>query len=573
MRCLIALLVLTTAACAAPRNVTYRVGTGTGFVNGISEATLYPGYWTGMSGPIIHDAGTNNVPATDLDPLQTRLTWMEDTVTNAAYWEAAVTNLQSEWSSSANKYGGAITYTYYVDWANGDDSTGDGSTGNPWKTIEYAAEYVQVNRLDGSNNLDATTLIALKPGIHYIGSNADHTGTGAPAGGRCTVRFDNFIGSSGARLLIRGTTGDRSDVIVRIDHAHEAAFETGYNDGTYVAEFGIKVSGTSDYIEFADFTLVGPMFELAYSDGGGDCVGIHVEAYSGAGHISAVNVEATQWSHCGFKAENMQVYGCYLHNNGASSGNYYGATSGAAVSGHDHNLYLTGDATISVLEANVFIDGFTNGINPRAYSDSGTIIRGNIIGWNGGAGGNIGGFGTIVENNVFINNGVVGILWGDDNAGMLVRNNVFYETDIDTIGLGGAYTRPIGFVWTTNGILTGKTFSSIPSYTAWTTSTTVPRPASLYYGANNYYNQVSASAATGATPPTHTSGSVSDGTITWRYVGDAGVESFGTTTTIDSADFNDFAARDFRPASGSDLLSNGTDYGQGTTIGAFNAAP
>ena len=35
---------------------------------------------------------------------------------------------------------------YYVDAVSGDDSTGDGSSGNPWKTITKALSMVQVHQ-------------------------------------------------------------------------------------------------------------------------------------------------------------------------------------------------------------------------------------------------------------------------------------------------------------------------------------------------------------------------------------------------------------------------------------------
>jgi hypothetical protein len=216
-----------------------------GLVNGISEATLYPGYWTGMSEAIVHDPGVNDVSATQLDPLQTSYTWMADTVTNDALWKAQLELLRTEWGSASKKYAGAVTYTYYVDWANGDNS-GAGTSEDPWKTIEFAAEYVQANRLDGSNYLDATTKIVLKSGIHYIGSNADHTGTGAPPGGRCTVRFDSFIGASDKWLIVAGETGDSDDVIVRIDHDHLASYADAYAAGDYISEFGIQINGSTD---------------------------------------------------------------------------------------------------------------------------------------------------------------------------------------------------------------------------------------------------------------------------------------------------------------------------------------
>lgn len=526
-----------------------------GLVNGISAATLYPGYWT-PSEAITHDPGGNDVAATDLDPTQSTFEWMEDTVTNAAYWEALVAWARTEWATDDQKFDGTIDRTFYVSADSGTDAgAGTGRGASAWATLLYA-----INQVGTGNN--TATKIVLEPGIHYIEANTADTGTGDPASGAATIKIQNYAGTATDPLIIEFEDG----ASMRLGHTFAAANYAAMKAGTYDLNVGIQVTGTSSYVEFWDPVMIGPMFEMVYTDGQGQCSAVTVLSWSGtAGSIRVIGGEITQWCHTGLKAEDLRAYGTYIHNNGAASG--------GLSSGHDHGIYLTGDGTASVIEGCVIVGNYTNGINPRTRSDSNLIVRGNVIAYNGGFGGNIGGFGTLVENNTFVDNNLGGILWGDASAGMFVRNNVFYEDNIETIGLGGSYTRPIGFVWTTNAVISGASFSSIPTYTAWTTDTTVPRPASLYYGDNNYYNQVTASTNTGDTAPTHTSGSVSDGAVTWRYVGDAGAESFGTTTTIDSADFNNFAQRDFRPASGSDLLSNGTDEGQGTTIGAFAAAP
>jgi hypothetical protein len=54
------------------------------------------------------------------------------------------------------------------------------------------------------------------------------------------------------------------------------------------------------------------------------------------------------------------------------------------------------------------------------------------------------------------------------------------------------------------------------SYTEWVTSTVYALNAYVFYG-NNVYTATSAGTS-GATPPTHTSGSVSDGGVTWKYI-------------------------------------------------------
>lgn len=54
--------------------------------------------------------------------------------------------------------------TWYVDYTNGNDSTGDGSSGNPWKTAQHAFETVQRN-YDGFGYV---WNIQLVDGDHYV---------------------------------------------------------------------------------------------------------------------------------------------------------------------------------------------------------------------------------------------------------------------------------------------------------------------------------------------------------------------------------------------------------------------
>nr|7EEA_A Chain A, Short-tailed cyanophage tailspike receptor-binding domain [unidentified]7EEA_B Chain B, Short-tailed cyanophage tailspike receptor-binding domain [unidentified]7EEA_C Chain C, Short-tailed cyanophage tailspike receptor-binding domain [unidentified] len=58
---------------------------------------------------------------------------------------------------------------------------------------------------------------------------------------------------------------------------------------------------------------------------------------------------------------------------------------------------------------------------------------------------------------------------------------------------------------------------SSTDYTQWVTATAVPVGAKRWNGANAYVAE--AAGTTGATAPTHTSGTVSDGGVNWRYIG------------------------------------------------------
>lgn len=76
---------------------------------------------------------------------------------------------------------------------------------------------------------------------------------------------------------------------------------------------------------------------------------------------------------------------------------------------------------------------------------------------------------------------------------------------------------------------------------AWTASATVSNQTILTrYGANVYYRTVTSGTTTGTTPPTHTTGSVSDGLIVWTWLGaSAGLEEVASQLTANVATTTD----------------------------------
>jgi len=557
---LIGMVSLLTGALTAPRQLSVRVGIGSPVLaNGISVATLYSGYWTPPEG-IIPPSHSDLI--TDFDPLQTTFPWMYDTVTNRADILAELARLQTEWGTEAQKTAATMDNTFYVDWDTGDNGDDGLSSGNAWKDLLYAVNYVITNH-DGEG-----TEILLMDGVQYLPTNAGDEGTGDPPGGAATVRITNWSGTAIDPMVIRSDSGNREDCIVRIDHVWLANNFDYFKADTYETNCGIQITGTTEYVEFWDFTVVGPVFEAPQWHLGGDTVGIASIGWSGTqGTVDIINVETAQWSHCGFKGVGLNIYGSLVIGNGSGGGGAPGAT--------DHGIYVSDNSDTGIIEGCVIINNYGEGANPRTGTMLDQVIRGNVIANNGDFGLHVGGLYTIVENNVLRNNNSGGMQWGGEAAGLLFRNNAIYEDNIDLQGKPpDTYLRAIGFTWTTNAALIGETPDSLPTIAPWLQLTDIDKPSDVQNAGNNYfYRNGTDNVTTGTSAPVHTSGEVTDGSVLWQWVNASGAETTGTFTTIDSADFNDFAAFDHRPATVSDLKLNGTEYGHGTTIGAHNASP
>jgi parallel beta-helix repeat protein len=65
------------------------------------------------------------------------------------------------------------------------------------------------------------------------------------------------------------------------------------------------------------------------------------------------------------------------------------------------------------------------------------------------------------------------------------------------------------------------------AYTTWTANKAISLNAYIAFG-SNVYKAMTAAGTTGTTPPTHTSGAISDGGVTWTWID-------GTTTNLDAA--------------------------------------
>lgn len=149
-----------------------------------------------------------------------------------------------------------------------------------------------------------------------------------------------------------------------------------------------------------------------------------------------------------------------------------------------------------------------NGISISGYRN---VCANNICRNNSGAGIGVWGmFNTIVGNSV-LNNNQSGTVF---NAGILILSGYGGTGQYNTIA--GNFCDDEQATPTQAGGIRINVGAASTNYTAWASSTSFASGAYCIYGLNLY--QTTAGGTTGATPPTHTSGSVSDGAVTWAYV-------------------------------------------------------
>jgi hypothetical protein len=149
-----------------------------------------------------------------------------------------------------------------------------------------------------------------------------------------------------------------------------------------------------------------------------------------------------------------------------------------------------------------------NGISVSGYRN---VISGNICRRNAKAGiGVWGAFNTITGNSCVANNTSDTTTW----AGIWI-----------SAGFGGTgQSNSIAWNFCDDDQVTPTQYGGIRievgpasgAYTVWSAGASVTAGDYRYYGLNIY--QAAGSGTTGATPPTHTTGSVSDGTVTWAYI-------------------------------------------------------
>jgi hypothetical protein len=187
----------------------------------------------------------------------------------------------------------AITQNY-VDYGAGNDTTGDGSVGTPWKTLQKAFDSCTRNTTDGNQ-------INLKAGTAHVNSAA--------------LDLTTFVGggalASAAPLILRGYTSTANDGGVgEID----------------CGGYAMWAAATYDYIILADLEC------HTFGDNAGIsldtyCVMYRCEVHKGASTPTNRSLISLSGTGCA-------VLGCYFHTAGTSNGNILNLGAGARAFGN-----------------------------------------------------------------------------------------------------------------------------------------------------------------------------------------------------------------------------------------------
>lgn len=144
---------------------------------------------------------------------------------------------------------------------------------------------------------------------------------------------------------------------------------------------------------------------------------------------------------------------------------------------------------------------------------------------------------NLVEGNVCRNNFRAGIyLWGSHNTvtgNECINNNVENTNPWPGIGMSANYGSTGQHNTVTGNVIDDD--RNVPrqygirvdsnAYPLWTAEASIAAGTYVYYGLNIYYT--GNGGVTGVTPPTHTNGSITDGTVSWTYR-----NSFDTNVTF-----------------------------------------
>lgn len=205
-------------------------------------------------------------------------------------------------------------------------------------------------------------------------------------------------------------------------------------------------------------------------------------------------------------------------------------------------IFADNGANRNIFSRNVCVDTAKEGIaltHPCAYNQ----VLGNRCERAGDNGISISGLHNAVSGNLCLYNAFAGIgVWGSFNA---LTGNLCIGNDQSLNGDWGGVWIATGYGGIgQNNIIAGNVFDddqAAPtqkwgvriksnSYAVWSTGIVATAGMYVYYGLHVY--KAVGAGTTGATPPTHTAGDVSDGAVTWTYYGTAISQMTPRTNTV-----------------------------------------
>ena len=292
---------------------------------------------------------------------------------------------------------------YYVDWANGDDSSGDGSEGSPWKTI---TKMVEVINGTASSGLDGDMFIIKNTGVYAEAAQID-------------VQF------LGQDMIITGANAN------------------GEIDGTQIVVSGENLNSST------------PMFQYNDASGrsdGGVWANIHFDAKDTAQHcieattnnnhgVSFINCRFSNATDAGMKP-NSSIYWsfikCRFDNNAGSgflqaSGSLFSLLYKCIFDNNGDDGCRTGGWG-RIVEC-VFHNNEDRGLQA---GHGGSVVVGCVFDYNREDGVYISGSGTsLYSDNIFSNNIQNGVQAGS-NTESHHFNSLFYNNNIDFNDLTGS---------------------------------------------------------------------------------------------------------------------------------------
>jgi hypothetical protein len=291
----------------------------------------------------------------------------------------------------------AITQTY-VDYGAGNDATGDGTIGTPWKTLQWAFDHLPRNTTDGNQ-------VNLKAGTAHVNGAALDLTTFLVGGSLTAVR----------PLIVRGYTSAANDGgIGEIDCGGATLW----------------AAATYDYIVLADLVV------HTFGDNNGIALDTYCNLYGCSVHKGASSPSGKTLVALGVGSS---VVGCHLYDQGAGASSAVITSYGGVIAGN--HIVMDADSTgfavyvvdFKVVVGNIIVctktDQFGIGMSGTGYA-VGNIIRNSTAGTNYGIG--------LIDNNptnVIQNNIIIG--WSgaggkavsaglNVNAGV-IGHNAFYN--------------------------------------------------------------------------------------------------------------------------------------------------